>query len=65
MFNQKVDEETAESCDQQNAKWTTIESARGTFESDDSFGDVVEIKFPRPVNVKVYKLFVCTFTRLA
>lgn len=49
----QVDEDNAESCEQQNAKWTTIESARGSFESDDSFGDIMEIKFPHPVHIKV------------
>ena len=29
-----------------------LESARGTFESDDCLGDVAEIRFPRAVHIK-------------
>ncbi len=50
-------EDNAESFEQPGqpgpkSNWTILESARGTFESDDCVGDVAEIRFPRPVHVK-------------
>jgi len=46
-----------ESLDPPNSKWNCLEGTRGSFDSDDSFGDVIEIKFPRPVHIKVTKKF--------
>lgn len=37
-------------------RWSVMEVARGTFGPDDSVADIVEIKFERPVPVKVRKL---------
>ncbi|KAG0697769.1 E3 ubiquitin-protein ligase MYCBP2 [Chionoecetes opilio] len=34
-------------------RWNVIEMARGTFGPDDSIADIVEIKFERPVPIKV------------
>lgn len=34
-------------------RWSVIEMARGTFGPDDSIADIVEIKFERPVPIKV------------
>lgn len=36
-------------------RWSVMEVARGTFGPDDSVADIVEIKFERPVPVKVRK----------
>lgn len=34
-------------------RWSVMEMARGTFGPDDSVADIVEIKFERPVPIKV------------
>ena len=34
-------------------RWNVMEVARGTFGPDDSVADIVEVKFERPVPIKV------------
>lgn len=38
-------------------RWSVMEAARGTFGPDDSVADIVEIKFERPVPIKVRKYY--------
>ena len=42
-------------------RWSVIEMARGTFTPDDSVADIVEVKFERPVPIKVSFCFIFSF----
>ena len=42
-------------------RWSVVEIARGTFGPDDSVSDIVEVKFERPVPIKVLHFYPVNF----
>jgi len=44
-----------------NSRWNSLELVKGTYGSEDCSNDVAEIKFDKPVTIKVPAVFIALF----